>query len=82
MDDVYLSNADSRDFAAEEWDRLCARDPKSLAVAEVDREISVGELIDRARVRAGQFISQGVVPGSRVIVARPNVIEFVVDYEA
>ena len=82
MDDVYLSNADSRDFAAEEWDRLCARDPKSLAVAEVDREISVGELIDRARVRAGQFIWQGVVPGSRVIVARPNVIEFVVDYLA
>ena len=78
----FLQNADTRDFAAEEWDRLCARDPSALAVAEIDREITVGELIKQARVRAGQFIAQGAEPGSRVIVARPNVIEFVVDYLA
>lgn len=72
----------TRDFAAEEWARLCARDPNELAVAEIDREISVGELIAQARARAGQFIAQGVTPGDRVIVARPNVIEFVVDYLA
>lgn len=79
---TYLENADTRDFAAEEWDRLCARDPASLAVAEIDREITVGDLIHSARMRAGQFIAKGVTPGSRVIVARPNVIEFVVDYLA
>lgn len=71
-----------RDLAAEEWARLCARDPDELAVAEIDREISVGELVAQARARAGQFIAQGVSPGDRVIVARPNVIEFVVDYLA
>lgn len=72
----------SRDFAAEEWTRLCTRDPNELAVAEIDREITVGELVAQARARAGQFIAQGVAPGDRVIVARPNVIEFVVDYLA
>lgn len=82
MVDSYLPNANTRDFGAEEWSRLCARDPKSLAVAEIDREISVGELVHRARVRAGQFIAQGAAPGSCVIIARPNVIEFVVDYLA
>lgn len=71
-----------RDLAAEEWARLCARDPKELAVAEIDREITVGDLIAQARARAGQFIAQGVTPGDAVIVARPNVIEFVVDYLA
>ena len=71
-----------RDFAAEEWARLCARDPNALAVAEPEREMPVGELIAAARARAGQLIAQGVEPGSRVIVARPNVIEFVVDYLA
>jgi len=76
------SSYDSRDFAAEEWARLAARDPGELAVAEIDREIRVGELILAARARAGQFIAHGVVPGDRVIVARPNVIEFVVDYLA
>jgi len=82
MAETYLKNSDARDFAAEEWDRLCARDPSSLAVAEIDREITVGDLIQQARARAGQFIAQGAEPGSRVIVARPNVIEFVVDYLA
>ncbi len=82
MAETFLANADTRDFAAEEWDRLCARDPSSLAVAEVDREITVGALITQARMRAGQFIAQGATPGGRVIVARPNVIEFVVDYLA
>ena len=82
MVDSYLPNANTRDFGTEEWSRLCARDPKSLAVAEIDREISVGELVHRARVRAGQFIAQGAAPGSCVILARPNVIEFVVDYLA
>ncbi len=82
MVETFLQDADKRDFAAEEWDRLCARDPKSLAVAELEREITVGELILQARVRAGQFINRGVGPGDRVIVARPNVIEFVVDYLA
>lgn len=72
----------NRDFAAEEWARLCSRDPNELAVAEIDREITVAELIAQARARAGQFIAQGVGPGDRVIVARPNVIEFVVDYLA
>lgn len=71
-----------RDFAAEEWARLCARDPDALAVAELEREITVGALIAQARARAGQLIQQGVTPGARVIVARPNVIEFVVDYLA
>lgn len=71
-----------RDLAAEEWARLCARDPSELAVAEPDREVSVGELIALARRRAGQLIAQGVVPGDRVIVARPNVIEFVAEYLA
>jgi len=82
MAETYLKDASTRDFATEEWDRLCARDPSSLAVAEIEREISVGDLIQQARMRAGQFIAQGVEPGSRVIVARPNVIEFVVDYLA
>ena len=71
-------NEQSRDYAAEEW----ARDRRSLAVAEIDRSVSVGELIEQACQRAGQFMAQGVIPGSRVIVARPNVIEFVVDYLA
>ncbi|MGH1484077.1 MAG: class I adenylate-forming enzyme family protein [Geminicoccales bacterium] len=71
-----------RDFAAEEWERLRRRDPNALAIAEPDREVTVGELVALARVRAGQLIAQGVTPGSRVIVARPNVIEFVVDYLA
>lgn len=71
-----------RDYAAREWARLCDRDPEALAVVEPEREIRVGELIRQARVRAGQLIAQGVVPGSRVIVARPNMIEFVVDYLA
>ncbi|MEM6887024.1 MAG: AMP-binding protein [Pseudomonadota bacterium] len=71
-----------RDVATEEWDRLVARDRNELAVAEPDREIAVGDLIYKARMRAGQFVDQGVVPGDRVIVARPNVIEFVVDYLA
>lgn len=70
------------DFAAEEWARLTARDPHSMAVAEIDHEITVGELIRQARARAGQLIANGVLPGDRVIVARPNVIEFVVDYLA
>ena len=74
--------ATTRDFAAEEWERLTSRDPQSLAVAEIDREITVGELIRQAHARAGQLIAQGVQPGDRVIVARPNVIEFVVDYLA
>jgi cyclohexanecarboxylate-CoA ligase len=82
MAERFLKDAGTRDFAAEEWDRLCARDPASLAVAELDREITVGALIKQARLRAGQFIARGVGPGDRVIVARPNVIEFVVDYLA
>ena len=71
-----------RDLGAEEWARLCSRDPDALAAAEPEREISVGELISQAKTRAGQLIAQGVTPGSRVILARPNVIEFVVDYLA
>lgn len=82
MAETVLQKSASRDYAAEEWARLCARDPNELAAAEIDREISVGELIARARARAGQFIAQGLGPGDRVIVARPNVIEFVVDYLA
>lgn len=74
--------AKDRDFVAEEWARLCSRDPDALAVAEPDRQVCVGELIALARARAGQLIAQGVTPGSRVIVARPNSIEFVVDYLA
>jgi cyclohexanecarboxylate-CoA ligase/acyl-CoA synthetase len=70
------------DVIAEEWARLCGRDPDTLAVAEPERQLSVGELIEQSRLRAGQLIAQGVTPGSRVIVARPNVIEFVVDYLA
>ena len=77
-----VDSTSNRDFAAEEWARLCSRDPNDLAVAEPEREVTVGELIALARARAGQFIAQGVTPGSRVIVARPNVIEFVVDYLA
>ena len=68
------------DYGAEEWSRLQNRDPKSLAVVEPDRTITCAELIHQSRLRAGQFIAQGVTPGSRVIVARPNVIEFVVDW--
>lgn len=71
-----------RDFAAEEWERLGKRDLDALAVAEPDREVTVGELIALSKARAGQLIAHGVTPGSRVIVARPNVIEFVVDYLA
>lgn len=74
--------ASGRDLGAEEWARLCSRDPQALAVAEPDREISVGALIEQSRARAGQLIAQGVTPGSRVILARPNVIEYVVDYLA
>ncbi len=78
-----LVSADSgRDLAREEWQRLCARDHSELAVVEPSREITVGELIASARRRAGQLVAQGCTPGSRVIVARPNVIEFVVDYLA
>ncbi|MGY9002040.1 MAG: hypothetical protein ACKVIF_02510 [Rhodospirillales bacterium] len=79
-DDFTYDN--SRNFAAEEWARLNARDTNTLAVAEINREMSVGELIKKARLRAGQLINQGVIPGCQVIVARPNVIEFVVDYLA
>ena len=82
MAETYLKDASTRDFASEEWDRLCARDPNSLAVAEISREITVGELIHQTRMRAGQFIAQGVTPGDRVIIARPNMIEFVVEYLA
>ena len=39
-------------------------DPKSLAVVEPDRTITCAELIHQARLRAGQFIAQGVTPGS------------------
>jgi cyclohexanecarboxylate-CoA ligase len=83
MDEVQLVDSSSgRNLAAEEWARLCKRDPDALAIAELEREITVRELIAQARSRAGQMIQQGVTPGSRVIVARPNVIEFVVDYLA
>ncbi len=74
--------ASGRDLAAEEWARLNTRDPKSLAVADPEREVTVGELVALARRRAGELIAHGVTPGSRVILARPNVIEFVVDYLA
>ena len=80
MDQVQLVDPSSgRNLAAEELARLCSRDPDALALAEPEREITVGELIAQARARAGQLIAQGVTPGSRLIVARPNVIEFVVD---
>ena len=82
MVETFMKDGLDRDFAAEEWDRLCARDHASLAVAEPEREVTVGDLILKARQRAGQFIKQGVTLGDRVIVARPNVIEFVVDYLA
>ena len=82
MDKAFIKNSNTRDFASEEWDRLCARNSSELAIAEIDREISVGELIEKVRMRAGQFIAQGAAPGSRVIVARPNVIEIVIDYLA
>lgn len=70
------------DFAAAEWSRLCNRVPESVAIAEPDREITVQQLISAARRRAGQLTEHGVVPGDRVIVARPNSIEFVIDYLA
>ena len=38
MAETFLQNAGMRDFAAEEWDRLCARDPSALAVAEINIE--------------------------------------------
>ncbi len=82
MSSIAQTDIDFRDYAADEWARLCARDHNALAIAETEREVTVGELILRSRQRAGQFIAQGVTPGSRVIVARPNVIEFVVDYLA
>lgn len=82
MAEIFLKDAGTRDFAAEEWDRLCGRDTASVAAAEIDREITVADLIHQARLRAGQFVAQGVAPGARVIVARPNEIEFVVDYLA
>ena len=71
-----------RDFAREEWARLCARDPFDLAVTEPEREITVGDLISQSRHRAAQLTAHGVQLGDRVIVARPNCIEFVVDYLA
>ncbi len=71
-----------RDLGADEWARLCARDTNALAIVEPGREITVGLLITQARTRAAQLIAHGVTPGSRVILARPNVIEFVVDYLA
>ncbi len=71
-----------RDLAAEEWARLNARAPSALAVAEPTREMCVGELVDAARARAGELIAHGVQAGDVVILARPNVIEFVVDYLA
>jgi len=77
-----VSKDSGRDLAAEEWHRLCARPHDQLCVVEPEREITVGELIALSRARAGQLIAQGVSPGSRVIVARPNVVEFVVDYLA
>ena len=77
-----LDSTSGADFAQEDWKRLCQRDPNSLAVVEPKREVTVAELIAMARSRAGQLIAQGVTPGSRVIVARPNSIEFVVDYLA
>ena len=58
MIETFLEDAVNRDFAAEEWDRLGARAPDELALAELEREVSVGELILQARMRAGQFIAQ------------------------
>lgn len=72
----------ARNYAAEEWAHLCARDMDALAVAEPGREVTVGELIALTRSRAGELRAHGVEIGDRVIVARPNVIEFVVDYLA
>jgi cyclohexanecarboxylate-CoA ligase len=80
MDDLDAEIA--RDFAREEWDRLLSRDPDALVVAEPAREITVGDLVWQARRQAGRLIAHGVTQGDRVIVARPNSIEFVVDYLA
>ncbi len=69
MSEIQSVDASTRDYASEEWARLRARDPMALAIAEPEREITVGELITQSRIRAGQLIAEGVTPGSRVIVA-------------
>jgi len=71
-----------RDLAAEEWNRLRWRNPDAIAVAEPERVMTVAELMRAARARAGQLQVHGVTPGERVILARPNTLEFVVDYLA
>ena len=68
--------------AADEWRALTRRPATEVAIFEPDRQITVGQLIEAARERAGQLTAHGVAQGSRVIIARPNVIEFVVDYLA
>ena len=68
--------------ATDEWQRLFSRPFDKVAVIEPSRSITVGELADAVRARIGQLIAHGVTQGSRVIVARPNNIEFVVDYLA
>jgi acyl-CoA synthetase (AMP-forming)/AMP-acid ligase II len=58
------------------------RDASSLAVVSPDRHLTVGQLVDAARHRAGQLRAHGVDVGARVIVARPNSVDFVIDYLA
>jgi len=73
---------ETTDPANVEWERLVGRDPSEVAVVEPGRSLSVGQLVEAARHRAGQFRAHGVDFGSRVIVARPNTVDFVVDYLA
>ncbi len=74
--------AHPRNPAAAEWQRLTSRPSADVAVIEPRRSMTFGELTAAVLTRVGQLVAHGVSQGSRVIVARPNTIEFLVDYLA
>lgn len=65
-----------------EWARLVDRPAQDLAVATPECELTVGELVRRAREVAGKFRATGVTKGDRVLVALTNAEPFVVAYLA
>ncbi|MEP7114563.1 MAG: AMP-binding protein [Ilumatobacteraceae bacterium] len=68
--------------ASVEWQRLISRPAHELAAIEPGRSVTVAGLVEAVGRRAGQLVAHGVSQGNRVVVARPNTIEFVVDYLA
>ena len=71
-------NAGARDlprspFLADWLFYHAARTPDAPAVATPAARLSYGDLADRVRALAGHLATEGVGPGSRVLLALPNV---------